>query len=436
MLDHLFAFGLEWGLSVNIKKTAVLVFNKSGRLLKESTGFFYGDTRITSEREYCYLGLTFSLSGSMATSQKKLKQKAMRSYFSLKKMIDFKRLKKNILFKLFGTLIQPVVSYGCQVWLPETWFVKYMTGQTQTNSLQNIAKDPLEVLHLTFLKWTLGVNRKSSNAAVWGDSGKYPLALELTKQVFCYYERLQKLELEGSDSLVRHAYSEQRHLKLAWYNKLTELRQTIQDRENNHVNYPSQMRKSLRTTFCEIWEAERKTNRKLGFYNSIKETFGCETYLNIGLSYQEQKRLAQFRTSSHRYKAETGRYKQKHESVSVVNRICEYCSPNSEVIVNFSALPFFEPIIEDEKHVLFECPQYEKERLQLNRVEKEPIKSINDFKNALTCISRTREIASFLKKCHNIRFPEDDIAAKKKSMENRSRNKKPSRRKQKTTKKN
>ena len=33
MLDQLFAFGLEWGLSVNIKNTAVLVFNKSGRLL-------------------------------------------------------------------------------------------------------------------------------------------------------------------------------------------------------------------------------------------------------------------------------------------------------------------------------------------------------------------------------------------------------------------
>ena len=97
-IDQLFAFGLEWGLSVNIKKTAVLVFNKSGRL---------------------------------------------------KKMIDFKRLKKNILFKLFGKLIQPVVSYGCQEWLPETWYVKYTTGQTRPNYLQNIAKDPLEVLHLT-----------------------------------------------------------------------------------------------------------------------------------------------------------------------------------------------------------------------------------------------------------------------------------------------
>ena len=204
----------------------------------------------------------------------------MRSYFSLKKMIDFKRLKKNILFKLFGTLIQAVVSYGCQVWFPETWYAKYMTGQTRPNSLKTTAKDPLEVYHLTFLKWTLGVNRKTSNAAVWGDCGKYPLALELTKQVFCYYERLQKLESEGSDSIVRHAYSKQRLLKLAWYNKLSELRQTIQDMEKNRVSYSSQIRKSLRTTFCEIWEAERKTNRKLWFYNSIKETFGCETYLN------------------------------------------------------------------------------------------------------------------------------------------------------------
>ena len=54
MLDHIFAFGLEWGLSVNIKKTAVLVFNKSGRLLKESTGFFHGDTRISERMSYYY----------------------------------------------------------------------------------------------------------------------------------------------------------------------------------------------------------------------------------------------------------------------------------------------------------------------------------------------------------------------------------------------
>ena len=39
MIDELEKFCTEWGLSVNIKKTAVMVFNKSGRQLKESSGF-------------------------------------------------------------------------------------------------------------------------------------------------------------------------------------------------------------------------------------------------------------------------------------------------------------------------------------------------------------------------------------------------------------
>ena len=412
MLDHLFHYCLEWGLSVNMKKTAVLVFNKTGRLLKESEGFFYGDIRISSEREYCYLGLTFSLSGSMISTQKKLQQKAMRSYFSLKKIIDFKQLKKDIVFKLFGALIQPIASYGCQVWLAETWVVKTMTGHTRANSLQNISKDPLEKLHLTFLKWTLGVNRKTSNAAVWGDCGRYPIAIELTKQVFSYYDRLQKLESEGSDSLVRHAYSEQRQLQLTWYKKLTELQRTIQERENYRVHYPNQMRNSLKKTFREIWETERKLNRKLDFYNSVKDTFQCEPYLNIGLSFQDQKRLAQFRTSSHKYKVETGRYGQKRNSV--INRICDHCSPDNETVTHLSVMPFFEPIIEDEKHVLFECPQYGKDRLLLNSVENYSIKSIEDFKESSVCATRMRKLARYLNKCHNIRFPKDDISESKK----------------------
>ena len=128
------------------------MFNKTGRLLTEREGFFYGYIRIPSEREYCYLGLTFSLSGSVISKKKKLQQKAMRSYFSLKKIIDFKQLKKDIVFKHFGAFIQPIASYGFQVWLAETWLVKTMTGHTRAYSLQNISKDPLEKLHLTFLK--------------------------------------------------------------------------------------------------------------------------------------------------------------------------------------------------------------------------------------------------------------------------------------------
>ena len=84
MLNILKEYCLTWGLSVNFTKTAVMVFSKSGRLLKDSLGFVYGEESIPSVREYCYLGLVFSLNGSLEIAQNKLKQKGIRCYFALK----------------------------------------------------------------------------------------------------------------------------------------------------------------------------------------------------------------------------------------------------------------------------------------------------------------------------------------------------------------
>ena len=77
MVDQLHQYCSEWGLSVNITKTAVMVFNRSGRLLKESLGFTYGNITIPSARSYCYLGITFSLSGSFIVAQQHLRHKGL-----------------------------------------------------------------------------------------------------------------------------------------------------------------------------------------------------------------------------------------------------------------------------------------------------------------------------------------------------------------------
>ena len=55
MLDVLVEYRNEWGLTVNTSKTAIMVFNQSGRQLKESNTFKLGNTFIPSTREYCYL---------------------------------------------------------------------------------------------------------------------------------------------------------------------------------------------------------------------------------------------------------------------------------------------------------------------------------------------------------------------------------------------
>ena len=39
MLNILLMYCAEWGLSVNISKTAIMVFNRAGRILKESMDF-------------------------------------------------------------------------------------------------------------------------------------------------------------------------------------------------------------------------------------------------------------------------------------------------------------------------------------------------------------------------------------------------------------
>jgi len=223
MLDVLHRYCLEWGLTVNISKTAVMVFNRSGRLLKESKNLFYGERQLISVREYTYLGITFTLSGSLKSAQARLRQKGLRSYFSLKSMLDLRYLRKSMVFKLFDALIAPVLSYGSQIWLPLTEFMKHFASGSFP-SMPQIAKDPIEKVHLSFLKWTLQVGKSTSNTAVWGDTGRYPLAIELLSQTFSYLQRLEGMDQLNFAALVRHAYVEQRDLELTWFSRLKSVR--------------------------------------------------------------------------------------------------------------------------------------------------------------------------------------------------------------------
>jgi hypothetical protein len=97
-----------------------MIFNVSGRQLQDSSCFVYGNASIPAVREYCYLGTTFTISGSTLLNQNKLRIKGLRAYFSLKSTIDITTISKGAIFKLFDSLISPVASYGCQVWLPRT----------------------------------------------------------------------------------------------------------------------------------------------------------------------------------------------------------------------------------------------------------------------------------------------------------------------------
>ncbi|KAL5272263.1 hypothetical protein ACHWQZ_G000471 [Mnemiopsis leidyi] len=409
MLNVLHSYCQEWGLSVNISKTAVMLFNRTGRLLKESKDLFYGDTPVLSVREYTYLGITFTLSGSLKTAQAKLRQKGLRSYFSLKSMLDLRYLRKSMIFKLFDTLIVPVVSYGCQIWLPFTEFATCFASGSFP-SLLKIAKDPLEKVHLAFLKWTLGVGKSTSNAAVWGDTGRYPLAVELMSQTFSYLQRLERLDQLNYASLVRHAYVEQKDSDLTWFSRLNSIRDFAAKQSPQGTKLadrycsPQAIRERCRVLFTTHWDLERVTNKKLGFYNSIKTYFGPEAYLSTDISQQHLKRLTEFRMSSHRYNIETGRHGACKRG-NILHRICYQCSTNDKQVLSYlKELPFFNPIIENELHVLRTCSLYEDLRHNLSDDAKNSIFSTSNLEGAFKDVRVLREITKFLTKAHERRF--------------------------------
>ena len=264
-----------------------MIFNRNSRILKESSTFKLGTTRIPSTKEYTYLGISFSLNGAMSRAQNMLRQKSLRSFFALKRIVDIRFIKKSVLLKLFDSLILPIATYGCQTWLPMTFFAKSL-GNPSKELLSELAKDPIEKMHLTFLKWILGVKRSTSNVAVWGETGRYPLAIMVIKQVLQYSNRLELKSELNDESLVRFALEEQKTLSLKWYTNLT----NIKEFANSIVartpsENPQRIQHNLQLYFIDKWNAQRKMQSKLSFYNEIKESFGMERYLEMNLSNHE-----------------------------------------------------------------------------------------------------------------------------------------------------
>ena len=87
-ISKLEEFCSRWGLSVNMTKTEVMVFNSQGRMLNCSKGFKFGSNSIQATNSYTYLGITFNLCGSFKDAMEALRQNTLRSYFGLKKLID------------------------------------------------------------------------------------------------------------------------------------------------------------------------------------------------------------------------------------------------------------------------------------------------------------------------------------------------------------
>jgi hypothetical protein len=113
-LDHLHKYCKEWCLKVNINKSKVIVFNKTGRVINHN--FKIDTENLECVNKYKYLGVILSASGTFKETRTALFNKAMKASFKLYK--DLKNADPPIktLLHLFDHMIKPIALYGVEIW--------------------------------------------------------------------------------------------------------------------------------------------------------------------------------------------------------------------------------------------------------------------------------------------------------------------------------
>ena len=348
-LNKLYDYTKIWKLNVNLKKTKVMVFNKSGRKLKLNCMF--GKTKVEMATSYTYLGCVLTPSGSFSANQDHLYKKGLRALFSLLK--DFNPQKGapvRLFLKLFDSLVKPVLLYNCEIWgayvSRKLSFQKFNEDLFQINLV-------CEKLQLKMYKFILGVNMKATNWAVRSELGRFPIHVEVFSTVISYLYHMLNVHTESE--LLINALKSSFHINhnggTSWFSLVGHLMKFLdlgytKSLESLAVGPRSStksFRKRLEKAFIEKWNAERqdiikgqKKSSKLELYVNLKSHYGREKYLDNLVDAKSRKFVTQIRISAHKFPVEQGRYVNTPRE----QRLCNICDCK---------------VVGDEYHYLFMC---------------------------------------------------------------------------------
>ena len=110
-IDIVSSFCKSWHLTVNHKKSKVLIFSrKTSKTIREMK-FLLHNKPLEIVQDFTYLGVKISSTGNFQNHRSITKEKAIHVLYKVSKTIDFKKLKPKQAEKLFDTLISPIITY-------------------------------------------------------------------------------------------------------------------------------------------------------------------------------------------------------------------------------------------------------------------------------------------------------------------------------------
>ena len=131
-----------------------MILGRGNNICREE--FYMHNEKIEQVEEYKYLWLWSNHRGDLKKAQAEILKQASRAMYSLVSKSRKLDLPVDLQIELFHSLVVPIVIYGSEIW-----------GFSMCSNI--------EKLHLKFLKLIMGVRTSTCSAAVYGETGTFPL---------------------------------------------------------------------------------------------------------------------------------------------------------------------------------------------------------------------------------------------------------------------
>ena len=235
----------------------------------------------------------------------------------------------------------------------------------------------------------MGVGSQTSNVAVLGDCGRYPLFIEYFTKVVHYWFRLLNMEETRFPKQCYYMLKERDASgKVNWVTGVKSLLLRygfgvvwMWQGVGCEDSFIREYKQRLKNCWQQDWRSSVQENKKLKYYYNFKVEFGVQMYLKVIKSPSHRHSLARFRAGNHSLNIEKGR----HKGVEKGERLCLYCLSER----NYH--------IEDEYHFFAKCSLYS--NLRVDKLFKNL--TVYDFNKLMSTREKTDilKIARFVNNC-------------------------------------
>ena len=334
-LDKLQIFANNNNLTISIKKSKTIIFNKTGKLIKHV--FTSNGKKLEPVQNFCYLGFDIKASGTVTSAIATLNDKAKKAMRPLQNAIARFSIPAKTAIKLFHAYISPIILYNAENWaiLSEKKLKNFDIDTVFTD----VNDSKANVTHRKFLKYIMGVTPSCPTLAVMGDTGEIPLLLKGFKMLLKYWYRVTNLH---DNTLAKKALLENVQLRTNWITTIEKLMNCFKltDSIRNINTLNTAANKAMNEAYIKFWKHTKNNDSgRLEFYKSVKNEFGFEAYLNLPF-FKGRKAIAKLRGSDHGLEIEKGR----HKKIPRDNRLCRLCNSG---------------VVESEIHFLQDCTFYD-----------------------------------------------------------------------------